>query len=148
MHRVFGKSLSAFAVMLMTLLVAQAPIATVDRLLHAMGHGHAANAFAGAVLETAGHDHDGDHDASHTDEEAGPTAQALDDSASVDAGAPASHHHHHHDSPSVYGLTGAPRLPLAWTASRSPFGLEDDLRRGIGAPPQDRPPKAPLAHVA
>lgn len=143
--------MAAFAVMLMTLLVVQAPIATVDRLLHAMGQGHAANAFAGAVLDTADHDHD-DHDDHHDDgpagEATGHAADVMEDGASIDTGEPGPHHHHHHDSPSVYGLTGAPHLPVAWTSSSSPFGAEDDLRRGLGAPLQDRPPKIFLVHVA
>jgi hypothetical protein len=140
--------MAAFAVMLMALLVVQAPIATVDRLLHAMGQGHAANAFAGAVLDAADHDHDDHHDDGPAGLAAGQAADVVEDGASVDPSEPGPHHHHHHDSPSVYSLTGAPRLPVAWTSSSSPFGAEDDLRRGLGAPLQDRPPKARLAHVA
>ena len=140
--------MAAFAVMLMTLLVVQAPVATVDRLLHAMGHGHAANAFAGAVLDTADHDHDDHHDDGSASEAAGQAADVVEDGASVGAGEPGPHHHHRHDNPSVHGLAGAPSLPFAWTSSPSPFGAEDDLRRGLGAPLQDRPPKGLLAHVA
>jgi hypothetical protein len=144
--------MAAFAVMLMALLVVQTPVAMVDRLLHATGHGHAANGFAGALIDAPDqdHDHGGDHDhhepdADH-DRDAAEVRLVADD-APNDPAAP-SPHHHHQDSPSIYGLAGGLSLPLVRSAPAVPFRLDDDLRHGIGEVGRDRPPKAKLAHVA
>lgn len=143
-----GKSIAAFAVVLMTLLVVQSPIASLDRLLHATGQGHMANAFAGALLEQADQIDDHDHDAAPSAELADGGSQVIDDGGPGDPHAPGSTHHHHQDNGSLYSLTADAGLHLAWPSSPPVFGLEDDLRLGIGAPQEERPPKAPLAHVA
>lgn len=148
--RLLGKGMAMFAVVLMTLLVVQAPIATVDGILHSAGYGHAANAFAGALIDLTGHDRD-HHDDHHGDAQgkadAAVSLQTTDDGAPM-PDTPASHHHHQSDHQSVYGLAWGPSLPMAWSSSPSTFGVEDDLRLGIGAPLQERPPKASLVHVA
>lgn len=154
----WGRAVAAFAAALMTLLVVQTPIATVDRLLHDFGQAHAANAFAGAIVDLPEHDHErghghdgvaaGHHD--NDDDDKAPLGQAGVDDPSSDAATPGlnHHHHHHHDGPSAYGLADGVALPVAWSFSAMPFSLDDDLRKGIDAFQQDRPPKAPLAHVA
>ncbi|MGR4863778.1 hypothetical protein [Caulobacter sp. LARHSG274] len=141
------------AVMLMAMLVVQTPIATVDRLLHDAGRAHAANAFLGAVVDSPEHEQDGDHDhtyiaADHGEYDDTPAAQTVADEPSSDPAAPGLNHHHHHDGPSVFGLTESLSLAVAWSSSSLPFGSNDDLRKGIDAFQQDRPPKAHLAHVA
>lgn len=153
----WGRAVAAFAAALMTLLVVQAPIATVDRLLHDFGQAHAANPFAGAIIDLPEHDHErgrghdsisaGHHDGDH---DKAPLGQAVADAPSSDPATPGlnHHHHHHHDGPSAYGLADGVALPVAWSFSAMPFSLDDDLRKGIHAFQQDRPPKAPLAHVA
>jgi hypothetical protein len=143
----------ALAVMLMALLVVRSPVATVDRLLHDTGQAHAANAFVGAVAGLHEHEHDGDHDhlgiaTDHAEQEAVPGAATVTDDASPDQATLNLHHHHHHDSPSVYALSESPNLAGAWSSSPLPFRLDDDLRQGIDAYQQDRPPKAFLIHVA
>ncbi|NQE61326.1 hypothetical protein [Caulobacter sp. RHG1] len=143
--RLLGKGMAIFAVVLMTLLVVQAPIATVDGILHTAGYGHAANAFAGALVDLTGHDKD--HHDGHDGEDASANVQADDDGGPM-PDTPAPHHHHQSDHASVYGLAGAPSLPMAWATSPHVFGLENDLRHGIGAPLQERPPKTLLVHVA
>lgn len=145
-----GRCVAAIAVMLMAVLVVQTPLATVDRLLHDAGQGHAANAFVGAVVDAPEHDHDRGHgppgaSADHDDEAS--TVQALADDPPSDAPGRGLNHHHH-DGPSPYGLTDGVTLPVAWSSSAMPFRLADDLRKGIDAFGQDRPPKARLAHVA
>lgn len=147
-----GRGVAALAVMLMTLLVVQAPMASVDRLLHDAGQGHAANAFVGAVVDLPEHDHDRDHDhqvapTDHDDHDGIPAAQTVSDEPSPDPAA-SGLNHHHHDGPSVYGLMAGLNLPTTWSSSTMPFSLDDDLRNGIDAFQQDRPPKTLLAHVA
>lgn len=139
-----GRWVAALAVMLMALLVVQAPIALVDRLLHDTGQAHAANAFAGAIIDHEAHGHAG----AHEEHDAAPSPGSVSDDGSPDPATPNLHHHHHHDSPSVYALPESSSLVVAWTSSPLPFGLEDDLRQGIDAFQQDRPPKALLALVA
>jgi hypothetical protein len=140
----------AFAVMLLALLVVRAPIATVDRVLHDVGHGHAANAFADALLDSPdhGHHHDGDRAGAADDDHAAPSVQLVADDTPDDPATPAPHHHHHHDGASVYGPVGGVTLPEAWSSEATPFRLRNDLRNGIEDHPRDRPPKALLAHVA
>lgn len=135
----------AFALLLMTLLVVQAPVASVDRLLHALGQGHTANAFAGLLLASAEGDHDRhhDHDGAHGAAE-GP---GLADGGDIEPGA-FGPHHHHHDTQPIYALAAATGMASAWSSTHVPFGIEDDLRYGIGARPQERPPKQVLAIVA
>jgi hypothetical protein len=145
-----GRGVAALAVMLMALLVVQTPIATVDRLLHEAGRGHAANAFVGAVVDLPEHHHDHDHDhaspsASHDDDAASAVQTVAD--ASSDAPGPGLNHHHH-DGPSAYGLTDGVTLPVVWSSSAMPFRLADDLRKGVDRFQRDRPPKTPLSHVA
>lgn len=147
-----GRYVGALAVMLVTLLVVQAPIATVDRLLHDAGRAHAANAFVGAVVDLPEHEQDSRHDhpsiaADHDKHDAAPAAQALADEPSSDPATPGLTHHHH-DNPSVYGLVESLSLAVAWSSSPTPFRSDDDLRKGIDAFLQDRPPKALLVHVA
>lgn len=137
--------MAALAVMLMTLLVVQAPIATVDRLLHDAGRGHPANAFLGAVVDLPEH-HDRGHD--HDEHDDAPSAEAVPDEPASDRAASGLNHHHHHDGPSVYSLTASLNLPIVWSLSTLPFRLDDDLRKGIDAFQQDRPPKTRLAYVA
>jgi hypothetical protein len=143
--------MAAFAVMLMALLVVQAPIAMLDQLLHATGHGHVANTFAGALIDPPDHDHDHDDrrpDASAVDNDHGEeTVRPVANDTSGDPATPGPHHHHQ-DGPSVYGLTGGPSLPLARSSRAVPFQLDDELRHGIEGVGRDRPPKARLAHVA
>lgn len=145
-----GRSVAALAVMLLALLVVQTPIATVDRLLHDAGHGHAVNAFVGAIVDAPEHDHDRGHGhpgASADGDDDAAAVQALADDPSSDAHGRGLNHHHH-DSPSPYGLTDGVILPVVWSSAAMPFGRADDLRKGIDAFGQDRPPKARLAHVA
>lgn len=132
-----GRWVGALAVMLMALLVVQAPVVIIDRLLHDTGQAHAANAFAGAIIDLEAHEHD-----------AAPSPGSVSEDGSSDPATPNLHHHHHHDSPSVYALPDSSSLVVAWTSSPLPFGLEDDLRQGIDAFQQDRPPKVLLALVA
>ena len=137
--------MAALAVMLMTLLVVQAPVATVDRLLHATGHGHVANAFAGALIELPDQDH---HDAGQdAGQDAGSSLRVADDAPNAPA-TPDPHHHHHHHQDGPYGLAGGLSLPLAASSQAASFRLDDDLRHGIEGVGRDRPPKARLAHVA
>lgn len=148
-----GRCVGALAVMLMALLVVRSPVATVDRLLHDIGQAHAANAFVGGVAGLHEHGHDGDHDhlgiaADHDEQDAVPGAATVTDDASPDPATPNPHHHHHHDSPSVYALSESSNPAVAWSSSPLPFRLNDDLRQGIDAFQQDRPPKALLIHVA
>ena len=148
--------MGALAVMLMTLLVLRSPVATLDRLLHDTGQAHAANAFVGAIVDAPEHAHDGDHNhlsiaADHDEHDAGPHAAIVTDEGSSDPATPSQHHHHHHhhhDSPSVYGLPESSSLAVAWSSSPSLFGSHDDLRQGIEAVQQDRPPKPLLIYVA
>jgi len=144
-----GRWVAALAVMLLALLVVQTPIATVDRLLHDAGHGHAVNAFVGAIVDAPEHDHDRglDHPGASADHDDEASVQALADDPPSDAPGRGLNHHHH-DTPSPYGLTDGVILPVAWSSSTQPFRLADDLRKGIDAFGQDRPPKARLAHVA
>ena len=137
--------MAALAVMLMTLLVVQAPIATVDQFLHDAGHGHPANAFVGAVVDLPEHHERESIAVGHDD---APAAQTVSDEPASDPAGSGLNHHHHHDGPSVYGLTASLSLPVVWSLSTLPFRLDDDLRKGIDAFQQDRPPKARLAHVA
>jgi hypothetical protein len=143
---------AALAVMLMALLVVQAPIATVDQFLHDAGHGHPANAFVGAVVDLPEH-HERDHGhesiaVDHDEHDDAPAAQAVSGEPASDPATSGLNHHHHHDGPSVYGLTASLSLPVVWSLSTMPFRLDDDLRNGIDAFQQDRPPKTHLAHVA
>lgn len=147
-----GRWVAAIAVMLMAMLVVQTPIATVDRLLHDAGHTHAANTFVGAVVDLPEHEHGGDQDhpsiaADHDGHDDSQTAQTVADGPPSDSSAPGLNHHHH-DGPSVYSLADSPGLAVTWSSSPMPFRSEDDLRKGIAAFQQDRPPKALLAHVA
>lgn len=137
--------------MLMTLLVVQAPIATVDRLLHDTGHAHAANAFVGAVVDLPEHEHNFDRQnatADQDEQDPASIAPIVADAPPSDPATPDLNHHHHHDSASVYGLPESSTLAVAWSSSALPFRLDDDLRKGIDAFQQDRPPKALLVHVA
>ena len=138
--------MAAFAVMLMALLVVQAPITMVDQLLHATDHGHAANAFAGGLIDPPDHDHH-EPDAAAADDHDEEAVRLVADDTSGDPATPGPHHHHH-DGPSVYGLTGGPSLPPAPSSRTVPFQLDDELRHGIEGVGRDRPPKARLAHVA
>ncbi|WP_181242864.1 hypothetical protein [Caulobacter vibrioides] len=142
--------------MLMALLVVRAPVATIDRLLHDTGQTHAASAFVGAIVDAPEHEHDGDHNhpslaADHDAHDAGTSAANVTDDASSDPATLSQHHHHHHhhhDSPSVYGLPESSDLTVAWSSSPSLFGSQHDLRQGIEAVQQDRPPKPLLIYVA
>lgn len=136
-----GKGVAALAVMLVILLVVQAPVAMADRLLHSTGQDHAPNLLAGAVFDLPDHDHDHDH------ADADQGLQVAQDDAPRDAAAPGSHHHHH-DGPSVYGLTDGVGLPFAWSSSISAFQLRDNLRKGTSPRQPDHPPKTILVHVA
>jgi hypothetical protein len=151
-----GRVMAALAVMLMALLVVQAPVGMVDRLLHATGHGHVANAFAGALIELPDQDHHDDHHAPDApafdhaagdDHDAGSSQRVADDTPDAPA-TPDPHHHHHYHQDSPYGPAGGLSLPLAQSSQAAPFGLDDDLRHGIDGVGRDRPPKARLAHVA
>lgn len=142
-----GRIMAAFAAMLMTLLVVQAPIASVDRLLHAAGHSHAANAFAGMLIDLPDHDHQAANLIDAADDHDAGSAHLVADEAPSEQAAPGPHHHHHHDGPSVYGAAGGLDLPRARSSRAAPFRLEDDLRHGLEGPGRDRPPKALLAHV-
>ncbi|WP_299008504.1 hypothetical protein [uncultured Caulobacter sp.] len=153
MDKRLGKAVAVLSVLLMAVLVVRAPIASLDRVLHATGQAHAANAFAGAVIDAHDHDHDGGQGEDHADELAldapdDATTQTIKDGWSADPSTPGPHHHHHADSPSIHGALVTAGLPTTWSSSRSAFGVEDDVRRGLGAVLRDRPPKIPLAHVA
>lgn len=140
-NRRLGRCVGALAVMLMALLVVRAPAATVDRLLHDTGQVHSANAFAGALVDL----HEHEQEAEHAHLKTAADHEAVD----ADGGSSAlHHHHHHHDSPSIYGLPEGSNLMVAWSSSPLPFRLNNDLRQGIDALLQDRPPKALLAYVA
>lgn len=146
-----GKGLAALAAMLIALLVAQAPVAIVDRALHVSGHDHAANPFAGALaMDLADHDHEGDRPAAggHHDRDQGPLAgQGSVDDDGRDPASPQGAHHHH-DGPSVYGVVGADPLARAWTVATQPWPGDGPRLASAGTSPQERPPKAPLEHVA
>ncbi len=118
--------------MLMALLVVRAPAATVDRLLHDTGQVHSANAFAGALVDL----HEHEQEAEHAHLKTAADHEAVD----ADGGSSALHHHHH--------LPEGSNLMVAWSSSPLPFRLNNDLRQGIDALLQDRPPKALLAYVA
>ncbi|MDR7229924.1 hypothetical protein J2X45_000987 [Caulobacter sp. BE264] len=126
--------------MLMALLVVRAPAVTVDRLLHDTGQVHSANAFAGALVDLHEHEQEAEH--------AQLKSAADQEEVDADGGSSALHHHHHHDSPSIYGLPEGSGLMVTWSSSPLPFRLNNDLRQGIDALLQDRPPKALLVYVA
>lgn len=138
-----GRIVAACAVMLMALLVVQAPVSTADHMLHAAGQAHAANAFADALLDPSEHDHVSTISAD--DDQAASTDQAVSDQTPDDATSPGSHHHHH-DGPSV--LASGLNLPIAWSSQVAAFKLDDDLRNGVSGFPQERPPKPDLEHTA
>ncbi|AHI88570.1 hypothetical protein CCNA_03967 [Caulobacter vibrioides NA1000] len=148
--------MGVFAAMLVGLLVIQAPVAAADRMLHAIGQSHAANPFAGALLDQHEHDvchgqdchgQDEEHGTGHTSVPSYGTADS-DANSNADSEVAGPHHHHHHDNHTAYGLTMSPSLPVRWASARSLFGAEDDLRPGLAPQLRDRPPKAHLAHVA
>lgn len=151
-----GRCVGALAVMLMVLIVVRSPVATLDRLLHDTGLAHAANAFAGAIVDAPEHAHDSGYNhlsiaADHDEHDAGALAVIVTDDETSDPATLSQHHHHHHhhhDSPSVYGLPESSSLAVAWSSSPSLFGSHDDLQQGIDAVQQDRPPKPLLVHVA
>jgi len=150
-----GRCVAVMAVMLMTMLVVQTPIATVDRLLHDTGRAHAANALVGAIVDLPEHEHAGDHHDQtiainhdgHDGHDDALAEQTVGDEPSSDPAARGLHHHHH-DGPSVFSLAETLSLAVASSSSPLPFRSEDDLRKGGDAFLQDRPPKLPLAHVA
>ena len=137
--RRLGRCVGALAVMLMALLVVRAPVATVDRLLHDTGQVHSANAFAGALVDLYEHEQEAEH--------AHLKTAADQEEADADGGSSALHHHHH-DSPSIYGLPEGSSLMVTWSSSPLPFRLNNDLRQGIDALLQDRPPKPLFGYVA
>ena len=113
--------------------------------LKALGHatqrardGHGPQMVVARLLRLCGH---GEHDDA-------PSAEAVPDEPASDRAASGLNHHHHHDGPSVYSLTASLNLPIVWSLSTLPFRLDDDLRNGIDAFQQDRPPKTRLAYVA
>lgn len=134
-----GKGVTALAVMLIALLVAQAPVAMVDRALHASGQTHAANAFAGPLAaDLADHDHDHDHDAAASAEVA---ADDRDPSPSQGA-------HHHHDGAPLLGLTASITVASPWGSTVESWSGQDTSLDSAEPAPQKRPPKARLEHVA
>lgn len=147
-----ARAMAVIAAVLMTLLVVQTPIAAVDQLLHEAGHSHAANAFAGPLVTTD--DHGRDHDSAGADHH--PNGDGVDgdqgdgdeDRATTESPPPGAHHHHHHDNTSIQSLALTARAPSPWVSPAPRFAPRDNLRRGIGAPPHDRPPKSILTYVA
>lgn len=138
-NRRLGRCMGALAVMLMALLVVRAPVATVDRLLHDTGQVHSANAFAGALVDLHEHEQEAEH--------AHLKTAADQEEVNADGGSSALHHHHH-DSPSLYGLPEGSNLMVTWSSSPLPFRLNNDLRQGVDALLQDRPPKTLFGYVA
>ena len=139
--------MTALAVMLIAMLVVQAPIAMVDRTLHASGQAHAANAFAGLLaVDLADHDHDHqiaqDH---HDDDVADTTTLAIDDDRDP---SPSQSAHHHHDGPSLLGLVASMAMASPWIASASPWPGREVSLASAEPPLQKRPPKTLLEPVA
>lgn len=146
-----GKGVTALAVMLIAMLVVQAPVAMVDRALHASGQAHVANAFAGPLtVDLSGHDHDHDHDQQvtqdHHDDDADDMALlAVDDDRDP---SPPQGAHHHHDAPSFLGLVTDMAMVSPWAASAAPWPDGGASLASAEPSPQKRPPKASLEHVA
>ena len=144
-----GKGVTALAVMLIAVLVVQAPVAMVDRDLHASGQDHAANAFAGPLAtDTADHDHDHDQQVAqdHHDEDADDIALlAVDDDRDP---SPSQGAHHHHDGPSFLGLLTEMAMASPWAANAAPWPGGGASLASAKPSPQKRPPKARLEHVA
>jgi len=143
-----GKGVTALAVMLIAMLVVQAPVAMVDRALHASGQAHTANAFAGPLtIDLADHDHDHHHDDDHQDhhdDDAADAAVSIDDDRDPSS-QPA---HHHHDGPSLLSLTATMGLTSPWAAAKPPWPGWDTSLASAEPSAQKRPPKAVLEHVA
>jgi hypothetical protein len=130
-----GKGVTALAVMLIVMLVVQAPVAMVDRALHASGQTHAANAFAGPLAaDLADHDHD-----------AAASAEVADDDRDP---SPSQGAHHHHDGAPLLGLTVAMTVASPWGSTLETWSGQDTSLDSAEPAPQKRPPKARLEHVA
>lgn len=136
-----GKGVAALAVMLIAMLVVQAPVAMVDRALHASGQAHAANAFAGPLaVDVANQDHDHHHD----DDAADDAVLSVDDDRDHSSQAP----HHHHDGPSLLNVAATMALTSPWGATKLPWPCRDSSLFSAEPSTQKRPPKAVLEHVA
>jgi len=127
---------AALAVMLMTLVVAQAPIAQVDHWLHATGQAHVATPLASALLDEH-HDHDPGQnlvEAQGDSQPDGSTAPPLP--------------HHHHDVPSAVALPLAPTLTEPWTSFVELTPTPARRLDSASGQRQDRPPRITLEHLA
>lgn len=144
----FAKGVTALAVMLIAMLVVQAPVAMVDRALHASGQTHAANAFAGPLaVDLADHDHDVDHHVAQEqrDDDAVKAAVLAPDDEPDPSSKPA---HHHHDGHSLLGLAATLAVTTPWVAIVAPWPGRSTSLVSAEQSPQKRPPKARLEHVA
>lgn len=130
------KSVAALAVMLMTLVVAQAPIAQVDHWLHATGQAHVATPLASALLDEH-HDHGQGQD----------VVEAQGDSQPDGSTAPP-FPHHHHDVPSAVALPLALAMMVPWTSSVELTPAPARRLDSAGGQRQDRPPRIILEHLA
>lgn len=123
--------LATLCVALMAMLIAQAPIATLDMAHHSLSMDHPAVALAGQVY----FDHD-DHlaDRDHSQQAEAPTDSAGD----------APTHHHHSDGPQIFPLARADTAPMIHARSLALRGASDappaaDMIFGL-----ERPPRTPL----
>src|SRR5437868_1856978 len=99
------KSMAALAVMLMALVVAQAPVTQVDHWLHAAGRTHVATPLTSALLDEH-HDHG----------QGQGVVEAQDDGQPDGSAAPPLPHHHHHDAPSAVTLPPSPVVTAPWSS--------------------------------
>lgn len=142
-----ARGVTALAVTLIAMLVVQAPVAMVDRALHANGQAHAANAFAGPLaVDLADHDHDHQAVQDHHDDDAADMASLADEDDRDPS--PSQGAHHHHDGPSLLGLMTDMAAASPWTASVAPWPGRDTSLASAEPSPQKRPPKTRLEHVA
>ncbi|WP_146184210.1 MULTISPECIES: hypothetical protein [unclassified Caulobacter] len=143
--------MTALAVMLLAMLVVQAPVAMVDRALHANGQTHAANAFAGPLAADLA-DHDHDHDQGHPvveDHHKGDMADMVSLTEEGDRDpSPSQGSHHHHDGPSLLGLVTSMSVASPWIGSAIPWPGRNTSLDSAEPSPQKRPPKSVLEHVA
>jgi hypothetical protein len=130
------KSMAALAVMLMALVVAQAPVTQLDHWLHAAGRAHVATPLTTALLDE------------HHDHGQGQGVVEAQDDGQPDGSAAPPFPHHHHDAPSAVALPPSPVMTALWSSPAELTPSASSSPPGAPASRQDRPPRITLEHLA